>query len=163
MCVSCRTFSPTFVHVLPLLFSFGWVWTRCFGLCFASQQGLPDAQRLAGRSGRRLRLVPRRAASDTNVCGEWALLTGVRSYLPTRSCKPVRTPPPTFPHSPGSSHLPHQGVVLLDFAADEVMAGEGRVLKKERNRKRRKGKGKKTQKMAVSTSGPAGDTPAENP
>lgn len=36
------------------------------------------------------------------------------------------------------SLLPHQGVVLLDLPADEVMAREDRVLKKDRKEEGRK-------------------------
>lgn len=36
---------------------------------------------------------------------------------------------------------PHQGVVLSDLPADEVMAGEGRVLKKDEWKGRKEGTG----------------------
>lgn len=59
-----RLLPPTFVHVLPLLLRFGCGRTGGFVVPFASQQRVPDAQRLAGGFGRRLRLAACRTAWD---------------------------------------------------------------------------------------------------
>lgn len=121
-------YSPTFMHVLPLLLRFGGVWTCCLGLSFTSQQRLSDAQRLAWGFGRRLHLAACRAEYVKHKMS----LFQSRSYpaLCAKFSKVWR------PHIyslflPSSFPLPHQGVVLFDLPADEVMAGEGRVLKKE--------------------------------
>lgn len=81
---------PTFVHVLPLLLRFGWVWTCCFGLSFPSQQRVPDAQRLAWRFGRRLRLAACRAEWDVDV--KHKMSSPIRAHLSSS----VSNPPPSF-------------------------------------------------------------------
>ena len=50
---------------------------------------------------------------------------------------PSRSSSPTHGLRPSSSVLPHQGVVLLNLPADEVMAGEDGVLKGKRERGRK--------------------------
>ncbi len=64
----------------------------------------------------------------------------VRANSSSIACKVLpSTLGPPFSLSPPSSPLPHQGVILLDLPADEVMAGEECVLKKERKGKEGKG------------------------
>lgn len=84
------------------------------GLLPPPQQRLSDAQRLARRFGRRFCFAAGGTGRDTD---------DHQQHLKHPSCEetPTGCPPP----------LPHQGVVLLDLPADEVMAGEGRVLKKD--------------------------------
>lgn len=83
---------PTFVHVLPLLLRFGWVWTCSFGLSFPSQQRVPDAQRLAWRFGRRLRLAACRAERDVDV--KHKMSSPIRAHLSGSVCEILL--PPSF-------------------------------------------------------------------
>lgn len=59
----------------------------------------------------------------------------IRADLTSTVCEVLPSAMTSLLSVPSPLHLPHQGVVLLDLPADEVMAGEDRVLKKERKRK----------------------------